>query len=178
VVARSDTRQRIQDAARELFRAHGVTQVSLQQIAAELGITKPALYYHFASREVLVRSILEPLLAGVDGYLDELGTVASSDPRTVLEGYFDFHLQHRELLELAVREITTLSDLGLVDAVFAWRARVGDLLVGPTAPLADQVRATVALGGLADCVIVFAEVPDAELRVAAVAAACATLGIT
>jgi AcrR family transcriptional regulator len=177
-MARTDTRQRIQDVARELFRTHGVTQVSLQQIAAELGITKPALYYHFASREELVRSIIEPLLTGIDGYLDELGTVADSDPRAVLEGFFDFHLQHRELLELTVREITTLSDLGLVDAVFAWRARVGDLLVGPTAALADQVRATVALGGLADCVIVFAHVPDAELRAVAVDAACATLGIT
>ena len=95
----------------------------------------------------------------------------------MLEGFFDFHLRYRELLELTVREITTLSDLGLVDAVFAWRARVGELLVGPSARLADQVRATVALGGLADCVIVFAHVPDAELRVAAVDAACATLGI-
>jgi AcrR family transcriptional regulator len=176
-MARTDTRQRIQDVARELFRTHGVTQVSLQQIAAELGITKPALYYHFASREELVRSIIEPLLTGIDHYLDELGT-AESDPRTVLEGFFDFHLRHRELLELVVREITTLVDLGLVDAVFAWRARVGDLLVGPAAPLADQVRATVALGGLADCVIVFAHVPDAELRTVAVDAACATLGIT
>jgi len=177
-MARTDTRQRIQEVARELFRTHGVTQVSLQQIAAELGITKPALYYHFASREELVRSIIEPLLTGIDRYLDELGTVAESDPRAVLEGFFDFHLQHRELLELTVREITTLADLGLVDAVFAWRARVGELLVGANAPLSDQVRATVALGGLADCVIVFAHVPDAELRVVAVDAACATLGIT
>jgi AcrR family transcriptional regulator len=129
-MARTDTRQRIQEVARELFRTHGVTQVSLQQIAAELGITKPALYYHFASREELVRSIIEPLLTGIDRYLDELGTVAESDPRAVLEGFFDFHLQHRELLELT-----------------------------------------------ADCVIVFAHVPDAELRVVAVDAACATLGI-
>src|SRR3954454_20299399 len=98
-MARTDTRQRIQEVARELFRTHGVTQVSLQQIAAELGITKPALYYHFASREELVRSIIEPLLTGIDRYLDELGTVVSSDPRTVLEGFFDFRLQHRELLE-------------------------------------------------------------------------------
>ena len=46
-----DTRQRIQDAARELFVEKGVVRTSLQDIADRLGITKPALYYHFTSRE-------------------------------------------------------------------------------------------------------------------------------
>jgi AcrR family transcriptional regulator len=58
----SDTRQRIQDVARELFAARGVQRTSLQDIADRLGLTKPALYYHFASREELVRSIVAPLL--------------------------------------------------------------------------------------------------------------------
>ena len=49
-MARGDTRERIQQVARELFVAQGVQATSLQDIANELGITKPALYYHFASR--------------------------------------------------------------------------------------------------------------------------------
>jgi AcrR family transcriptional regulator len=59
---RSDTRQRIQEVARDLFARQGVQRTSLQDIADELGITKPALYYHFSSREDLVRSILVPLI--------------------------------------------------------------------------------------------------------------------
>ena len=47
----SETRQRIQDVARELFAEKGVQRTSLQDIADRLGITKPALYYHFGSRE-------------------------------------------------------------------------------------------------------------------------------
>ena len=58
----SETRQRIQDVARELFTEKGVQRTSLQDIATRLGITKPALYYHFSSREDLVRSILQPLI--------------------------------------------------------------------------------------------------------------------
>ena len=58
----SDTRHRIQEVARELFTQKGVQRTSLQDIADRLGITKPALYYHFRSREDLVRSILPPLL--------------------------------------------------------------------------------------------------------------------
>ena len=59
---RSDTRQRIQEVARDLFAQQGVQRTSLQDIADKLGITKPALYYHFASREDLVRSIVVPLI--------------------------------------------------------------------------------------------------------------------
>jgi AcrR family transcriptional regulator len=47
---RSDTRERIQDVARELFASQGVQRTSLQDIADKLGLTKPALYYHFTSR--------------------------------------------------------------------------------------------------------------------------------
>ena len=57
----SETRQRIQNVARELFTQKGVQRTSLQDIADRLGMTKPALYYHFDSREELVRSILQPL---------------------------------------------------------------------------------------------------------------------
>ena len=46
----SDTKQRILDTARELFARKGVQRTSLQEIAGQLGITKPALYYHFTSR--------------------------------------------------------------------------------------------------------------------------------
>ena len=60
--ARPDTKARIQAVARELFVEQGVQNTSLQQIADRLGITKPALYYHFASRDELVSSIIQPLL--------------------------------------------------------------------------------------------------------------------
>ena len=55
----SDTKARIQAVARELFAQQGVQPTSLREIADRLGITKAALYYHFDSREALVRSIIE-----------------------------------------------------------------------------------------------------------------------
>ncbi|MGB8390467.1 TetR/AcrR family transcriptional regulator, partial [Mycobacterium sp.] len=68
---RSDTRQRIQEVARELFVQQGVQRTSLQDIADKLGITKPALYYHFASREELVRSILVPLIDEGEQFVED-----------------------------------------------------------------------------------------------------------
>ena len=67
----SETRQRIQDVARELFTQKGVQRTSLQDIATRLGITKPALYYHFSSREELVRSILQPLIDEWENFVAE-----------------------------------------------------------------------------------------------------------
>ena len=51
------------------------------------------------------------------------------------------------------------------------------LLVGPDPSLAAQTHAIVAIGGIADCTVMFPHVPAEELRVAAVDAACATLGL-
>jgi AcrR family transcriptional regulator len=176
-MARGDTRERIQQVARELFLTRGVQATSLQDIATRLGITKPALYYHFASREELVRSIITPMLDDLEGYVGALEAAPEHDPRTLLEGFFDVHLKHRDILLLAVREMTTLEDLGLLDVAIGWRTRLGELLVGPDAPLARQCQVVVALGGLADCAWAFEHVPVETLRVAAVDAACGALGL-
>jgi AcrR family transcriptional regulator len=173
----SDTKQRIIDTARELFARKGVQKTSLQEIAAELGITKPALYYHFNSREDLVRSIVQPLIDDGDAFIADQEQRAEVAPRALLEGYFDFNLRYRADIMLVLTELTTLAELGLIDTVFAWRSRLTTLLFGPSPTLAQSTRAVVALGGLQDCTVQFPHVPEDELRAAAVDAACAALGL-
>jgi AcrR family transcriptional regulator len=173
----SDTKQRIQAAARELFAQKGVQKTSLREIADRLGITKPALYYHFSSREELVRSIVQPLIDEGEAFILEQESLGEVEPPALLEGYFDFHHRHRDELVLVLTELTTLADLGLIEMVLTWRARLTALLFGPEPTLAEATRAVVALGGLQDCTIQFPDVPVDELRRAAVDAACAALGI-
>jgi AcrR family transcriptional regulator len=173
----SDTRQRIQTVARELFAQKGVQKTSLQEIADRLGITKPALYYHFSSREELVRSIVQPLIDDGEEFLARQEALREVAPRALLEGYFDFHYGHRDQLVLVLTELTTLTELGLVETVLTWRERLAALLFPPEPTLAQATRAVVALGGLQDCTIQFPDAPADELREAAVDAACAALGI-
>jgi TetR/AcrR family transcriptional regulator, cholesterol catabolism regulator len=52
------TRQRILDAAAKLFRAHGYAATALADIAEAAGMRTASLYYHFASKEDLVREML------------------------------------------------------------------------------------------------------------------------
>jgi AcrR family transcriptional regulator len=172
---RSDTRQRIQEVARELFLQHGVQRTSLQDIADKLGITKPALYYHFSSREELVRSIVMPLIDEGERFVDDQEGRRDIDARELLEGYFDFHYRHREHIVLVLTELTMLADLGLIDKVLAWRDRLGKLVFGPRPTLAQSTRAVVAFGGLQDCCLQFPDTPYEELRAASVEGALAAL---
>jgi len=174
---RSGTRQRIQEVARDLFLQQGVQRTSLQDIADKLGITKPALYYHFASREELVRSILVPLIDEGERFVAEQESRGDVDAREVLEGYFDFHYRHREDLVLVLAELTALADLGLIDKVLAWRDRLGKLVFGPRPTLAQSTRAVVAFGGLQDCCLQFPDTPYQALRATSVEAALAALGV-
>lgn len=53
------SRQRILDAAAQLFRDHGYAAVNLREIAARAGMKAGSLYYHFDSKEVIVAEILD-----------------------------------------------------------------------------------------------------------------------
>ena len=171
-----DTKRRIQDAARALFAEKGVHRTSLQEIADRLGITKPALYYHFRSREELVRSIVQPIIDEGEAFV-RAQEEAPSGPRDLLEGYFDFHYRHRNQMILILTEYNTLTELDLIDTVLTWRGRLAELLVGKRAGLGPAARAVVALGGLQDCTIHFATVPREALRAHAVAAALSALNV-
>ena len=57
------TRERILDAALDLFGARGVDAVSLDEIARHVGVRKQTVLYWFDSKEVLVDAVLEKVAA-------------------------------------------------------------------------------------------------------------------
>src|SRR3954447_690903 len=61
-----DTRAEIRQVAMELFTKQGYEATSLREIAERLGVTKAALYYHFPSKEDIVRSLFGDYLAALD----------------------------------------------------------------------------------------------------------------
>ncbi|MFD8733329.1 TetR/AcrR family transcriptional regulator [Streptomyces sp. NPDC059618] len=62
----SDTKAEIRAVALELFTEQGYEATSLREIAERLGVTKAALYYHFPSKEEIVRSLFTEYLAALD----------------------------------------------------------------------------------------------------------------
>lgn len=47
------------DAALQLFSTKGFAATSVREVVEKAGVTKPALYYHFGSKEGLLRAIVE-----------------------------------------------------------------------------------------------------------------------
>lgn len=171
----TDTKARIQAVACELFTKRGVQQTSLQDIAQEIGITKPALYYYFPSREALLQSLVQPLVDDMTSFILEREKPPIPSARQLLADYFDLLHRNREILGMLVRDLSTLSALDLTAAAFAWRHRLMALILGPTPTLDAQVRAVVAIGGLSDCAVDLVDVPMETIKPAAVEAAYAAL---
>lgn len=68
VETQSGMRDKILDAAYDIFAEQGYGKASLNQIAKKLGVTRPALYYHFKSKDDLFAATYNriDLLADVD----------------------------------------------------------------------------------------------------------------
>ncbi|CAM4060527.1 TetR/AcrR family transcriptional regulator [Bacillus paramycoides] len=58
------TSQNIVEASFKLMAEHGIEKISLSMIAKEVGISKPAIYYHFPSKEALVDFLFEEIFSG------------------------------------------------------------------------------------------------------------------
>jgi TetR/AcrR family acrAB operon transcriptional repressor len=77
------TRHRLLDAAERLFAAHGVSRTSLHDIATAAGLTRGAIYWHFAGKAELFDAMLTrvtlPLEAAIEsaeaGQVDALQAV-------------------------------------------------------------------------------------------------------
>jgi len=54
-----ESRQRILNAATELFSQRGFSAAGVDELAARSGIAKTAIYYHFGSKEGLLAAVLE-----------------------------------------------------------------------------------------------------------------------
>ncbi|MFI5915661.1 TetR/AcrR family transcriptional regulator [Dactylosporangium sp. NPDC051541] len=172
----SETADRIRAAAMDLIAEKGVQQASLREIAERVGITKPALYYHFASREELLRGLVQPLVDEMEELLAAEESAHEEDPRRLLADYFDVTYRHRAITSMVMTDPSVLAHLNLAAEVDGWRRRLTRLMYGPTPTIAQQVRATVAIGGLGDCTVLHLDATPAEVRQATLDAAYATLG--
>lgn len=60
------TREKIITATARVIRTQGVSRMTLSEVAAEAGISKGGLLYHFGTKELLIRGMLEHSLKAFD----------------------------------------------------------------------------------------------------------------
>lgn len=73
---RTDTRDRVQAIAMELFTEKGYEQTSMREIAERVGVTKAALYYHFPTKQEIVDELFTSIPSGIESIVQW----ASSQP--------------------------------------------------------------------------------------------------
>src|SRR5882762_9182571 len=80
-------RERILEAASELFYRHGIRAVGVEAIAEAAGTNKMTLYRHFDSKDELVAEYLRCLARSGDKFWQELEVAHPGDPRAQLRGW-------------------------------------------------------------------------------------------
>jgi AcrR family transcriptional regulator len=165
-------RQQILDTAAELFARRGFHGVSVAELGAACGISGPALYKHFASKD----EVLAEMLVSISEELLSVGTECvrnASEPEAALqalvEWHVDFALAHQALIVVQDRDWSSLPDearervRGLQRAyvdLWATQLRALDADLG-----LDRARATAhATFGLINSTPHSTLVPDTEMR--------------
>ena len=100
----ADAKRAILDAAEARVVSRGPDSVRLQEIAADVGVSHPAILHHFGSREDLLRAVMDRALSGLRA--DLLATVTSTgrdhiDVAEQIEHVFDVLGRHGQARRMA-----------------------------------------------------------------------------
>lgn len=94
------TRDEIKDVARRLMAQHGTAGISIRVIAREMGLTAPALYHYFSSRDDLITDLIVDAFNALADAMQEAGERAASELvrerlTQILLEYRRWALEHR-----------------------------------------------------------------------------------
>ena len=178
-------REQILATAAELFAARGFHGVSVSDIGSACGISGPALYKHFASKD----AVLAEMLVSISERLLAVGrerSEAAPDPRSavraLVEWHVDFALRDRALIVVQDRDWESLPDDARErvrslqrEYVDLWADRLREVHRGLRP---DSARAMAhAAFGLINSTPHSALLPDARMRDLLLQMAYAALGV-
>ena len=108
---KADRRAQYLTAAGRLFAERGYRAVSIEDLGAAVGVSGPALYKHFASKEQMLIELLtgasRRLLDGFDTTVSE-NTSDLQTLRSLIDFHLDFALSERDVIRMQDRELANL----------------------------------------------------------------------
>jgi AcrR family transcriptional regulator len=111
--ARPSRREQILRAAAQLFAERGSRSVGVDDVGAAVGVTGPAIYRHFASKDAMLAEMLEGisqrLLAGARERVAAAGPDPAAQLRALIAFQVDFALDNPALITVQDRDLGSLS---------------------------------------------------------------------
>ena len=154
---RETTRAALLAAARELFAEKGYAGAGREEIASRAGVTRGALYHHFANKLDVFRAVVEELEQEVMGAVAE-AAMAGADPKGMLlhgcQAFLDRATDPavRRILLLDApsvlgwaewRDLEAKYALGLTKDVLTHAMEAGQVRQQPVDPLAHMLLAAL-----------------------------------
>ncbi len=151
-------RERILEEAVKLFYERGFTGTTLDDIASELGVTKPFIYTHFRGKVELLAALCKPT---IELSLDAV-TAAAAQPgspteklRLAIVGFTKVVLQRQPYIAIYFREEKNLSPEALAEITTLRKAfdhvlsgLLRDGIAAGEFEIDDHSLAALALGGM------------------------------
>jgi AcrR family transcriptional regulator len=111
---RPSRREQILQAAAQLFAERGSRAVGVDDIGAAVGVTGPAIYRHFASKDAMLAEMLvrisEYLLAGGSERVADAGADPAAQLRALIAFHVDFALDNPALITVQDRDLGSLTE--------------------------------------------------------------------
>jgi AcrR family transcriptional regulator len=113
-VDRPSRREQILQAAAQLFAERGSRAVGVDDVGAAVGVTGPAIYRHFASKDAMLAEMLlrisERLLDGGSDVVARAGDDVPGQLRALIAFQVDFALDNPALITVQDRDLGSLAE--------------------------------------------------------------------
>lgn len=143
-----NTRERILDVAARLFADRGYKGTSVRDIASELGIANPSLYYHFKSKaDLLVELLKEPLQCVETAVAEAEELSGEVRIRRLIEGLLEALEVHSGIVLTASRDYKDIPETHRKIAL-EMQPYISELLAEATARDNQNLRIMMAIGAV------------------------------
>ena len=113
-VDRPSRREQILQAAAQLFAERGARAVGVDDVGAAVGVTGPAIYRHFASKDAMLAEMLvrisERLLEGGSERVAASGEDAAAQLHALIDFQVEFALDNPALITVQDRDLGSLAE--------------------------------------------------------------------
>ena len=113
-----DREQAILATAERLLEERAFADISVDDLAKGAGLSRPTFYFYFKSKEAVLLSLLEPMIASADAEFDGALQRLPTDPRRVwrngINAFFSAFGSHRAVARAGTEALATSSEIRTV----------------------------------------------------------------